>query len=278
MSMASDISTISSSLNAIKNAIIDKGVTPSGNITTYADAISQISGGGSSTKYGALVYTLLGDVNVNGVLQLPTEQSNLVFTDVTDVVDNGLYYKFARTGVKSVSFPDLTSVSKASSFAGAFYGCSKLESASFPNLITITGTSGCSGMFSYTTAMTSVSLPELTTATGVSCMSSMFAYSGIANVSIPKLMALGSSCCLSMFGGAENITNIYFNALTTTSFGSSVNQFANMFSTGSGSTSGTITMHFPSNLSSTIAGLTGYPNFGATTGILTLAFDLPATS
>ena len=42
MSLSSDISTISSSLNAIKNAIIDKGVTPTGNITTYADAISQI--------------------------------------------------------------------------------------------------------------------------------------------------------------------------------------------------------------------------------------------
>ena len=36
------------------------------------------------------------------------------------------------------------------------------------------------------------------------------------------------------------------------------------------------TVHFPSNLVSTIQGLTGYPNFGGTNTVL--AFDLPATS
>ena len=61
MSMASDISTISSSLNAIKNAIIDKGVTPTGDITTYADAISQISG--TSTELTTGTYTI---PSVNG--------------------------------------------------------------------------------------------------------------------------------------------------------------------------------------------------------------------
>ena len=56
MSLSSDISTISSSLNAIKNAIIDKGVTPTGNITTYADAISQIPT--ASTELTEGTYTL----------------------------------------------------------------------------------------------------------------------------------------------------------------------------------------------------------------------------
>lgn len=35
-------------------------------------------------------------------------------------------------------------------------------------------------------------------------------------------------------------------------------------------------LHFPSNMSSTIAGLNGYPNFGGTDTII--AFDLPATT
>jgi hypothetical protein len=48
MTLASDISTTSTALSDIKQAIIDKGVTPSGNITTYATAIAQISGGGGS--------------------------------------------------------------------------------------------------------------------------------------------------------------------------------------------------------------------------------------
>lgn len=61
MSLSSDISTISSSLNAIKNAIIDKGVTPTGNITTYADAISQIPT--ASTELTEGTYTI---PSVNG--------------------------------------------------------------------------------------------------------------------------------------------------------------------------------------------------------------------
>ena len=47
MTLSSDISTTSTALSDIKDAIIAKGVTPSGNITTYATAISQISGGSS---------------------------------------------------------------------------------------------------------------------------------------------------------------------------------------------------------------------------------------
>lgn len=45
MSLSNDINTTSTALSDIKDAIIAKGVTPSGNITTYATAISQISGG-----------------------------------------------------------------------------------------------------------------------------------------------------------------------------------------------------------------------------------------
>lgn len=45
------ITTINNTLKAIKQAIINKGVTPSGNITTYATAIGSISGGGTPSKY-----------------------------------------------------------------------------------------------------------------------------------------------------------------------------------------------------------------------------------
>lgn len=46
MTLSSDISTTSTALSDIKSAIIAKGVTPSGNITTYATAISNIPTGG----------------------------------------------------------------------------------------------------------------------------------------------------------------------------------------------------------------------------------------
>jgi hypothetical protein len=46
MTLSSDISTTSTALSDIKQAIIAKGVTPSGNITTYAAAITGIPTGG----------------------------------------------------------------------------------------------------------------------------------------------------------------------------------------------------------------------------------------
>ena len=49
MTLSGNISTISTSLDDIYDAIVAKGVTPSGNITTYATAIGQISGGGGAT-------------------------------------------------------------------------------------------------------------------------------------------------------------------------------------------------------------------------------------
>ena len=40
MTLTSDIETIRTTIQNIKQAIIAKGVTPSGNITTYASAIN----------------------------------------------------------------------------------------------------------------------------------------------------------------------------------------------------------------------------------------------
>ena len=56
MTLASDISTTSTALSDIKQAIIAKGVTPTGNITTYATAISQIGGASGKYKIGDRVY------------------------------------------------------------------------------------------------------------------------------------------------------------------------------------------------------------------------------
>lgn len=316
-------------------AVSNKGGTlpQTQNLANLATAIGSIPTGGVSTKYGASADTFLGNMDANGVLDEPTEQSDLVFTGVKDVGDYALYYRFVRTKVKSVSFPDLTTVSGNSgcyymfyvcdltsvSFPNLttvsgnsgcyymFYNCASLTSVSLPNLTKVSGTSGCHGifngctsltsvslsnlttisslyggynMFYNCTALTSISLPNLTTISGNTACYNMFFNSALTSMSFPSLETISSNnACVNMFGGCKNISSISFPALTTTSFGSSnVNQFNNMFNTTSGSTSGSITMHFPSNLETTIQGLTGYPNFGATSGRLTLSFDLPATS
>ena len=86
-----------------------------------------------SKKYGANVNTFLGDVDANGVLQQSTEQSDLVFTGVKDVADYGLNNKFSFAKVKSVSFPNLTTISGNSGCNYAFHSCTALTSVYVTN-------------------------------------------------------------------------------------------------------------------------------------------------
>ena len=189
MTLSSDISTTSTALGDIKQAIIAKGVTPSGNITTYAAAISNIPSGGG--------IGIPREVK-NGVYQMPA--SSFTFSLPSNATDVGMYALYY-----------------------AFRDC---------------------------TGLTSVDLSSLTTVSGIN---------GLNNA----------------FRGCTGLTDIYFRALTTTSFGSYKNQFGSMLS--STGTTTTHTLHFPSNLQSTISGLTGYPNFGGTSGYVVCAFDLPST-
>lgn len=100
-----------------------------------------------------------------------------------------------------------------------------------------------------------------------------------------SLVAQGTSsstyprACLfdSWFANGCGVTDVYFHSLTTTSFqgDGSAYTFYSMFSNAGSSI--VRTLHFPSNLQSTISGLQGYPLFGGTSGYVVLAFDLTAT-
>jgi hypothetical protein len=104
----------------------------------------------------------------------------------------------------------------------------------------------------------------------------------LATVRFPKLSTIEGASTYShfqsCFNSCQRLTDIYFNALTTSSFVGNTYQFNSMFNSSAMSTSGNVNIHFPSNLTSTISGLQGYPNFGATAGRVTLLFDLPATN
>ena len=71
--ISENLQTIKNSTDAIKQAIIDKGVDVSGDITTWANAISGLSGGGSSVdeeyvftgtcSYNRSIVTITGSLN-----------------------------------------------------------------------------------------------------------------------------------------------------------------------------------------------------------------------
>ena len=71
-----NLQTIKNSTDAIKQAIIDKGGTIEGDITTWASAISGISGGGSGESAEEIVFrggksTQATSVSYTSVLSAP---------------------------------------------------------------------------------------------------------------------------------------------------------------------------------------------------------------
>lgn len=227
---------------------IDNNIT-AGNIKKNVSILG-VNGTYETSKYGCTINGMLGDVDGNGVLQLPTEQPDLVFSGVEDMDDYALEHKFARAKIKSASFPNLTTLSGIMSLCECFYYCNLLTSVSFPNLTTISGKTSMQYCFFHCEALTSASFPSLVDLSGNSCMADCFA-------------------------GCLNITDIYFPALKTTSFGYRTNQFYRLL--GQTGTGVVHTIHFPSNLETTIQGLNDYPLFGGTSGYVVLNFDLPAT-
>lgn len=108
-----------------------------------------------------------------------------------------------------------------------------------------------------------------------------FAYSfqllsAMTSATIGASSITGSQAFYCAFQSCKEISDIYFSNLKTNSFGTLKNQLQSMMNS-TGNTK-KHTLHFPSNLESTISKLTGYPLFGGTSGYVVCAFDLPATS
>lgn len=259
-------------------------------------------------KYGADINAILGDVDANGVLQAPTEQVDLVFTGVEDLGEKALAYKFYKnTILKSISFPDLVTVSGNYALDNAFYGgdingtiydgltsisLPKLETVSgylalsrtfqsnrgitsieLPKLKTISGSNAFANTFDAMDSLTSVSLPELTTISDYMGMSYCFNNDrNLPSVSFPKLSVLtGSQAFYYTFSYDTSLQSVSFPALTSQSFGSYTNQFNRMLNSVTG-----CTVHFPSNLQSVIGSWSDVTSgFGGTN--TTVLFDLPAT-
>ena len=232
----------------------------------------------SQSKYGADINAILGDVDSLGFLRKPTGDFKLVFNGVKDIEASVLNYAFyGANSVTSVSFPDLEALTDVASMNSAFLG-NNITNVSFPKLTTISGQNAMTGAFS-NNIITSISMPELTTISGSNAMNNTFRNNyTLRNVTFPKLESLTAVNAMAVcFTQCNNIENIYFPALKTTSFGNTTNtQFTNLL--GTTGTTVTHTIHFPSNLESTIQGLQGYPLFGGTNGYIVLAFDLPTTS
>ena len=226
-------------------------------------------------RYGASVETFLGNVNANGVLQVPSQQIDLSFDGVTDVASSVLYRRFYDTDtIKTVNFPDAVTISGYYAMYEAFRDSSNITTLNFPKLTTISGTTAFQFAFTSNASLTIVNFPELTTISGDhSCHYMFYSCQALQTLTFPKLSSItGDTCLGSLCYNSRGMQNIYFPALTSNSFGSYTNQFNSMLSGVTG-----CTVHFPSNLQSVIGSWTSVTaGFGGTnTSVL---FDLTATT
>ena len=93
----------------------------------------------------------------------------------------------------------------------------------------------------------------------------------IGSVDLSSVTSIGNYGMRNAFYGCTGVTSLYFNSLTSSSFGSNTTQFYDMLSGVTG-----CTVHFPINLQSVIGSWADVTNgFGGTN--TTVLFDLPAT-
>lgn len=96
--IAENLQTIKDSTDAIKQAIIDKGGTIEGDITTWASAISGISGGGSELKKFTIYFTeflfendMTWDDFVNSIYNIKHYIPYLYISDKITISENRVY-------------------------------------------------------------------------------------------------------------------------------------------------------------------------------------------
>ena len=80
--LVENVNRIVSSLNDIKNAIIAKGVTPTGKCETFADAISQIETGGGGTDVCIGNFTIPAGLNQDYFVECGFEPTVVVWVRV----------------------------------------------------------------------------------------------------------------------------------------------------------------------------------------------------
>lgn len=230
----------------------------------------------------SLDYCYYNNTNITGTITFPDlEQIG------SNTRSNGMQYAFYNcSNITEVSFPKLKIIQQGS-LSGCFSGCGNLETISFPELIFVNN-SGMTYTFQNCAKIQKASFPKLW---AILQSSNLFANCQLLDeLNIPVLNVIPSQALMQAFENTSlttvnftglchidnsslqtafknsSIENIYFPALA--SFGNT-NCFTNMLQGCSN-----VTLHFPSDISSTIQTCSGYPNFGGTN--TTVLFDLPA--
>lgn len=132
------------------------------------------------------------------------------------------------------------------------------------------------GVLSKKTSTYNLTGSEFSGVTSIDIEGLYYAFYGCTGITgsvyLSSVTSIGNYGLFCAFYRCTGLTDLYFNSLTSTSFGSYTNQFDSML----GGVTG-CTVHFPSNLQSVIGSWSSVTNgFGGTN--TTILFDLTATS
>lgn len=196
MSTLNKLEIIDTSLNNIRNAIVAKGQTPTGDITTYANAIEHIPVSEDAQNLADYINGTAVDVVANGITRMAVAYNN-----------NSTIRSFSSNTLESITVNEYDGFQNADSLERVYlpalttldaykflYGCNSLLIVSMPKLTTIYS----SNTFSYCQSLDSVSLPELIKIVG----SNTFSENNLLyRLSLPKLKEISSRNDTNGFGG-----------------------------------------------------------------------------
>lgn len=250
---------------------------------------SNISAG--NIKKDIVILGVTGTYEGSGGSSSPARPFNANFwVDTTGGVHNiGNNKNNTSTGsAGGVLGANATTISTDYAYSGAYSGSTDIAKLDLSSITSITGYEALGPdfsdpmgfpkppTFSGCTNLISIDFSSLVSVSEWALCSAFANCTSLTNVLFPALTNLSSDSLNGTFSGCTNLISISFPALTTNSFSINKTDFYSMLNnTG---TNTIHTLHFPSNMESTISGLTGYPLFGGTSGYVVLAFDLPATS
>lgn len=187
MSVADQINRIKTNIANTYTAAQAKGATmpQTQNSDNLAACVQSITtgGGGGGTQFGLTAEQVLGTLDSEGNLTMPTLPS-ITFSGVKSISANAFYYKFSMREFETgaiVSFPDLITV-EFYGMENCFFLCETLTGVDFPALTTV-GEGGLYDCFYRCSSLTTISFPSLTSVQtdsfGYNCFSGCLALTEI---------------------------------------------------------------------------------------------------
>ena len=238
MSIENKLTYLNSTKDAIKQAIIGKGVsvTEADTFRSYASKIEEIQSGGSSGDCPKHTLDLTdgvsNDFNITKEIKaiiLPSNMDNVIamsgcfsycsLTSITlpelpNVTDMYSCFRYCNS-LTSITLP--SSLPKVTSMDYCFQLCASLTSITLPELPNVTNIDNC---FDTCSKLTSITLPELP---NVTSMNGCFRYcSSLTSITLPELpKVINMSYCFSRCSSLQNLVigNINPNITTLTSWG-----------------------------------------------------------